>query len=541
MIDGRRVWPNALLIATAFTFLIQDFIERPQLFSNALFAMSLLLCLRFLDTPSDDRRARRTIVWSLFGLAAFWANIHGGAALMVPLLFGTVVVQEGIDAWSIGELTRGAGATRMRWLIGMTIALIFALLLTPNLHETFTYLWLLATDKTAVFINEWNPSPWPQWLTSIGPFALIALASLITTRRHPIAVGLMLLGLGFLSRTGARHEVLFVLTCLGCTFHQLRWNERWQESMTTLERKPIMALSVTALGILMITWLHLPYHRYLHRANIAGFGAFPPAEEAADFLQEQAIKGHIFNTYTTGGYLLFRHQKVFIDGRNVDYGYDFLSRALDARYSPQTFRDLESEYQFTTAVIEHWQNPSPQEFTFLSSFDDWSLVFIDDWTAVYLKRIPEQQSLIAAKKYGILTPQLLQSGTLPEALSDDQVAILERDLRRAIAQDRRGVRALILLSKLQRARGQFEEALHLASEASSRYPLFHEPVEIQASIAAAQERWKDAAALYERTLELSEYLNLTPPYETLATVFEKAGKASKAAEFREKAGIQPEM
>jgi len=107
--------------------------------------------------------------------------------------------------------------------------------------------------------------------------------------------------------------------------------------------------------------------------------------------------------------------------------------------------------------------------------------------------------------------------------------------RCAVSKDSSGIRAHILLAKLYRAVGRFDDAQALAKQAMARSPYRYEPEEILGSIAAVQKNWKEAAAHYKRVLDLSSHLKITPPYAQLAMIFENAGMPRKARAFRQKA------
>ena len=90
--------------------------------------------------------------------------------------------------------------------------------------------------------------------------------------------------------------------------------------------------------------------------NLFGYGQFDFAKGAVDFLEREKITGTMFNTYGIGGYLLYRgypDRKVFIDGRNVDYGLDFMARTYAGGVDADRWKALEDEYNLTYAVVDY--------------------------------------------------------------------------------------------------------------------------------------------------------------------------------------------
>jgi len=69
----------------------------------------------------------------------------------------------------------------------------------------------------------------------------------------------------------------------------------------------------------------------LIQANQFGYGIDDRGPRRLRFLDRLAARGPLFNNYDIGGYLLYRgypRRAMFVDGRNVDYGFDFLEKTL---------------------------------------------------------------------------------------------------------------------------------------------------------------------------------------------------------------------
>lgn len=476
-LDWRRVWPNVFLIATGFVVVRQGLIERPQLFTNIFFALTCIASLRLLDAGTHRSTWMR---WGITLVIAqiLWVNMHGGAAFLALLAPAAVFVAMLVDRKPGRDLL-------LSILLG--IALLLVMLISPNDIHNLTYVWLLFTDDTAAFIKEWSPHPWGMYLVSFGMFWVVAMMAIFMTGRDARSristmVGPLLIVLlpGILSRTGSRHEILFVIAALAVTIYQLSKNDRWKEFLSAQLAQKWHAIGITIFLIGVIIGIDTPYRSFLAVTNRQGFGTEEMAREAFDFVSDNGIEGPMFNTYSLGGYLLYRgspQRKVFIDGRNVDYGYDFLKAALDARYDRGIFDELAMQYGFTHAIIEYnagKQSEGPLDFDFLNTHPDWSLVFIDDSVAVYLRRTAANQRMIESHAYQLLTPEGLLRQS---ALSHIQSAApqLMNELVRAAKDTEEGISALVLLSLAQSATNQFNNAVSLAQEAMRRRPTRYEP------------------------------------------------------------------
>ena len=298
---------------------------------------------------------------------------------------------------------------------------------------------------------------------------------------------------------------------------------------------------VTIVIFLLLFYLNLPYHAFLLRENLYGFGSYEPVKGAVEFLNKNSIQGKMFNSYGAGGYLLFSDRKVFVDGRNVEYGFDFLTQALLARNDANVFRELEKKYGFTYAVIEYESLKEQQDgdfdFSFLDSDPLWALVYLDDRTAVYLKQIPEYLPIIHTYAYTAVNPQSFLRGTLLDEASPSQN--LRGELARIVDNDTQGMQGLILLARLERNLGNLENAGVFASLAKNRFPGRYEPYEVEASILASQGKWHEAAQTLEKVLKMTKYQSVKPNYAALAELWERAGNEKNAEKYRKKINAVP--
>lgn len=501
-IDHRSVWPMALLTMAMAIIGRQGLLERPQIFSNLFFAAALVATLRLLDTRKRDH----VLLSIMIAIQILWVNMHGAAAVLSFILLGAVFLQ---------RAARGERRELLPIVIG-GCGLLLAMFVSPNLHHNFTYLWLLLTDRTAQFITEWSPHPWPQYLLQVGPFWAIAIAALAARRRMVVGIATILLATGILSRLGSRHEILFLIAAVGCTIYELRDLEAWQSMLDRISRRWWVGIPATLAVIAVLVWLDAPYRAYLWREDLRAWRVAAPAAGAADFLDARGIQGKIFNTYGIGGYLLFRDRKVFLDGRNVDYGYDHLKTALDARYDAASWEALEERYGFTVAVLDFaysQEEDQPFEFSYLQDDRTWALVYLDDHAAVYVKRLPEYAGIIEPFSYERLTPERFARRTHLESVSQAQWSDLQDELLRAIAQDSRGIDGLLGIAELYATTGHVTEALVAAEEAMRRAPGRYEPFLLAASLHASRGDARRASSLFDDAVARARYLpiTLTPP------------------------------
>ncbi|MEK7219003.1 MAG: tetratricopeptide repeat protein [Patescibacteria group bacterium] len=539
---GRRFSvSNVLLGVWAVVITKGSFLERPQLFTFLLFALFLLLAFRFLDAPS--RRTRLRICIAFIVAELLWVNMHGGAALLGCALVSFLLLQEGFRWWK----ERSDDHRRNVLLLGGTLALMALVLVSPpNGPGTFRYLWNLLNDQTIFYIAEWRPRDWPLYLAELWPFLLLAPVSLWMGKRHGIFTVLLLLATAWLSRQAFRHEVLFVLAALAATFYQLDKSETADRVRAWMARRKAGVTVATLAAVLLLG--RVAYVRSMdfeRQDNLFGFGQFDLARGAYDFLEAEGITGNMFNTYGIGGYLIYRgypDRKVFIDGRNVDYGFDYLTRTYAAGVDAGRWEELTERYGVTFALVDYDAIREQDRLPYSTHLDRdrrWPLVYLDDWVAVYLKDTPVNRPLIERLRYKHLTATDLQFQSGFEHVPESDLPSLAAELERVRRNNPQGIKAALSLAKIALRAGSIADAKILAEEALRIRPFSPEPYAILGAAYVQEEQWEWAADAYGRLLREAggRYPNVN--YGFIAGVYEKAGLRWQAARLRRMAHDAP--
>lgn len=125
-------------------------------------------------------------------------------------------------------------------------------------------------------------------------------------------------------------------------------------------------------------------------------GHFMPSG-ACDFLEENGIKGRIFNTLDFGpyiGYRFYPEKRVFIDTRTDLYKDDFYRLYRRAQNYPADWRRLHREYDFEIAVLRHIFSGTVRIMRHLHENADWRLVYYDENSCVFLSNTPQNAGVI---------------------------------------------------------------------------------------------------------------------------------------------------
>jgi tetratricopeptide (TPR) repeat protein len=227
------------------------------------------------------------------------------------------------------------------------------------------------------------------------------------------------------------------------------------------------ALAAAALMLLpsaLLLWLAAPQR---HRS---GSSAADLPDRAVRYLDENGVSGRMFNTYNLGGYLIWRawpRRQVFVDGRNVEYGPEFIAEA--ARWSrPEVWARLDSRWDFDYALAGN----SPGYATaVLDSSPRWALVFWDDAALVYLKRTSANADLIRRDGYRFLKPNQVTFAYLAADLKDRRkAAAVLAELDRAVAGSELNVNACQMRAYVLTELGRASEAVRDLQEVIRRFP-----------------------------------------------------------------------
>ncbi len=418
LLDKSRAWSNALLALLAVALARPALTDRPQLFTFLIFSAVLYFCLAYLQGENRDRRLILGTVPILF---LIWSNVHGAAGIVGIGLLGALSFQRIVD---------GAGRTEVHGLIFTGLLSSAALIATPSGIDNVLYAFTLMGDKTTELIAEWQSVSFIEYIKHIGLFWVIALVSLWRGKKNLVFSTLTLLGIGYLSYSALRHEILFIIAALGLTVHQLR-------GLPLCIQRDVLRNTFVVGSLLVVVFLtYIQATRFTIRNNSFGFGEFTPLRSASNFVHQQEITGNMFNNYNAGGELLFRDHKVFLDGRNLDYGYTYLKRALDAGTDLQQWNELAAEYDITHAVI-YYQLEADQEtipyVSILQQSSEWGLQYLDDWAAVYVR--DEQDRL------EFITPKMLQTTELPGEITLGNLMKLQEEVQWIAAQNPDGKKA----------------------------------------------------------------------------------------------------
>jgi len=395
------VW---LIFAAAFYAMRDGLRERPQMFSYLLTAV-YIYALRQKNT--------KTLCYIPL-LQVLWANLHGAACFMG---LGIIIL------FSLFE-TNIKPVNRI-YLVLTVLAASFA---NPFGYKIFVYVYNSFNQGFTGLVTEFRH---PVLSIQFGFYFLLLGLSVVSLLLNKKRVGWEEAVMFFAaagSLTAIRNIPVFAVIAAPIAAENLsevysKYSERFPLDMDYL-RAGILGLLLT-----LLFWTAGDKLDVTGRFKF-GTGIAHRCKYAAEFIKYcslRGFKGPMFNDYDFGGYIIWRLyplQKVFVDGRMVEYGKDFVEKTFYF-WKPEIWQELENKYNFTGAVVP---NERYYSCSYLDSRKDWVLVYWDDYALVYFKNIPQNKEFISKYGYRFLRPNSPNQEYLKQEPVGNVLCEIERSL-----------------------------------------------------------------------------------------------------------------
>jgi hypothetical protein len=358
---------------------------RPELLSFLLFAAVLLVLDR-------GQRADGRGLFLLVPLMIVWVNAH---ALFVLGAFAIVCALVDSGARPSRRLLIWGGAALASVLInpfGLTGAL-FPLKLLSRID---------GSNRVFQTVGEFA-SPFAAGAAGVSILAFkvmlaagvtFAVAALFLNRRRFSWGGLILfVGLAALAASARRNVAIFAIGSApfiaGCLATVLDARPRWQRAAT--RRAPVVAsVAIVAALVAGASVVTGAFYKQENASQEFGAGViegtFPV--RAAAFAKAAQLPRTLYNDMASGGYLAWADpigDGVFVDGRLEVYDTPFLTDYVTAVSDDARWQADADRYGIQTAIIFHRFEPDRMLAGRLASADAWSLVYVDEVAAVFVR------------------------------------------------------------------------------------------------------------------------------------------------------------
>lgn len=486
------------------------------------FLLSTFCCIFFLAGVFDFISARPHIVAYTFLLAELtliylyyfkgknllflslpitlvWTNLHGSMFLGV-YLFGSYG-----GLCLLQYLSTKDNIWRHKCKTLSIFTFINGLLtITPPLYFLqYRLLWQFFLDRDFIskFIDEWTPlyvNPAGFWIYTATVILILGYFALCI-------------------RGESKWKSVWVLPLL--PFIALAYLASRNSFLGNISLSLILAFSLTKLSIrkydrkiktlMIILFVSLAGFNFwiISQKNVRMQLYYPV--HATQFLKDFHLAGNMFNEYGYGGYLLFHlypDYKVFFDGRTDVYlccemrdAFNIAIRKYwpDDRYEKYLYDNLWNKYDISYVILRTEKHTMIRKITrLLNSDPNWSLVFWDDYTQIFVRRDGKNDKLIESLGARYATPYLRD----PFPQDKREEAYTEYLRMEKVVKSARTSNAIgfILMQKgdVSSAQKRFEEAIKLDNN-------FESPYMNLAEIAAGEKDYYRAIELYKTAQKLA--------------------------------------
>jgi len=322
-----------------------------------------------------------------------------------------------------GETRRRAALQRLRRAWGWFLLTGLVTLINPWGWGIYRALMRQQRANTAqqFWISEWTSIPL-HWSSVRSAFllretqgalylmlAIAVIAGVLTLLRTQLGAALLLLGSIYPAVHYVRMAAIFSCIVVVVGGPVLSWAIEGVGSRIQPARLQFLAATAAVAllaGLAALRCFDLATNRYYFGSDEASFGAglsraFPAP--AVEFIQREKLPGEIFNTYDVGGYLTWAlgpERLVYIDGRDTLFGVSRMQRSSMLLLSPPDSVAWETEvtrYNINTVLLSfggYYNGPKLQRLKDLCESKQWSPVYLDEGSAVFVRRTPQTEDLV---------------------------------------------------------------------------------------------------------------------------------------------------
>jgi len=421
----RKSLVTGVLAILAVPLIAERTAPRAEMFTTLLFAA-------FLSLLWQHYRTGRSPLWLMPMLMVAWVNLHLGFITGLILCAGYVVLHT-LDL--LFAKRRQLALRRLHAATPWLAATLTSTLVNPWGPHIFNAVirQQQAMPVHAFWITEWSPVrfssvslqqmlSWRDPQSGFWWFLVVAVAGCsVAFYFRRLGAPLLYLWFGYLAIQHVRFQALFAIVVVilnGSFFSELleRIPSGWwpaEGSGTVPTRRLAISLGcvlafLASLGALTAIRIRdLASNRYyLRSSELSVFGAglsWWCPERAAKFIEANKLPSHLFAPYDLGGYVTWRlgpHYADYIDGRAIPFGSDLFFQAYELAYAPPDSPRWQQESDrrdINTILVPLGRYEGVTFFPNLQGFcasQTWRPVYLDEVSAVFVRRRPETEALI---------------------------------------------------------------------------------------------------------------------------------------------------
>ena len=378
--------------------------------------ISLFFIILFFYFLNNYKNGRIKHLFLLPLLTILWTNLHFGSVfglILIGCYFAGYFVQTIFPSWNRGEAPPTMSITKRNHLFMILTLCGLAALINPFGAAFYTFplevtrlglkykiiecLSPLAISKTHIILPLF-------WLMLLA-YIFIIFASI----RHMEIVDLLIFSITLIFALKIlRFIPEFALLNAPIMAKQLsRWKKKISPEFSIPFLKKRFFIAVTSLSICLI--MMFSARSYLKNYEF-GYGIDTPTQasfDAADFLVNNNIQGNIFNEMRYGGHILwkaFPKNKIYVYGRYTAFGEPLLNEYFDILGATGDWQEKLKRYQVNIAFLGR---ETSKLFFELARSKEWTMVYYNQNVSVFLRNVPEFQSLINRLRVEIIDTEQL--------------------------------------------------------------------------------------------------------------------------------------
>jgi hypothetical protein len=350
----------------------------PQVFSLLLAALWTYRLERFRENEVRSAWPFPVLMW-------VWANTDGAfmAGFAILLIF--------LVEWYI-DFRRGRASKAMGTQLGL---IAVTSLLSTLINPASWQIWASGPQHFA------NHAPSIQTVESLPPnfqspmtwpflfMLILALTALAWGKQLRMREGLLIAVFAGMGLYSARNISLFAVVTapifadlIQAQARRVQWLANQEKELAEIELhlRGFFWPGLAVLSAAFLLWQHIPLD-ITRQGNDFSPGAFPV--EAANWLEAHPQEGNAFNSFTWGGYLLYRRwpeQKVFIDGQAHLYDQALTQEYETVFMVKPGWKGILNQYGVSWAIL-----PADSELAQALTKAGWASLYKDS-TSVILKK-----------------------------------------------------------------------------------------------------------------------------------------------------------
>lgn len=380
---------------------------RPEMFSHSFTVVFLYFLLHHRQQPSNK------IYW-LIPLQVLWTNLHeafGIGLVLCAIFFAGEWIEYFLSKRKFLLIKRELP----KQFTVLLLAVIASVIVNPNgyklLAKPLNILGQVYENKYTTELFDFRMSEYWQWNVYLAIAILLIgkagwLSHFYFTKQKKnkfafvveemgVSYLLVLLAFFYLASTAYRNVIFFVLVF----FPALQFGiDVWLSKIMLLQKHKQQVTSAISFLLLLFYGLIVSNKYYEATKSRDRFGleilsTINPSG-AANYIQQNHLKGKAFSDYLTSSYLLWKLQpafKTFIDLRDLDvFPSDFFNTFAEAVTFPDEFEKQDSIYHFNYVVLFRPQFTSLHNYLYNES--RFKLAFADAVACVYIPKTSEADS-----------------------------------------------------------------------------------------------------------------------------------------------------